>query len=483
MMTIAQITFIALVFVALGFVAANLSYSLLLLLSWRGMRRRQQEMTDAVQTARKLSALASTPSVTLIVPAYNEEKCILESTASFLSTSANKLEVLVVDDGSKDQTCATLIAHYQMEPVTLRRSNRVSTARVVACYESKLDPRLRLIRQENRGKAGALNTGIDYAMGDIVCTVDADTVLETDSILKVTAPFLNAPERVLAASGVVRIANGCIFENHHVAQGRLPNDPVVMFQIIEYIRAFYCGRVGWNRLGASILLSGAFSAFKKSALVEVGGFDEKSLTEDLEIVLRLRNHYQATGRPCDIILLSEPMCWTQAPTTLRMLWKQRLRWQQGLASSMLKHKRMVLNPRFGWVGWVTLPYMVVFEWFGPVIELSGYLVLIHQFATDFAHSGNLALMLLGAAVYSFILTVLAILLAHTQFQTHNPKYPRRINYRLVLFAFLENFGYRQFTWLSRLYGFLKAIHGKQEWGTQDRTQMAAPQPPEGVPNT
>jgi biofilm PGA synthesis N-glycosyltransferase PgaC len=361
---------VAFVIYVLGtyYVFANLSNMILILASW--LSYREQKKTRGLRSAqlRKMKESQILPKVSILIPAFNEEPVITSSVQSFLSIDYPNFEIVIINDGSQDQTLAMLVKAFSFQSVQLKPNLTVGSGRVRNVLRSASHPNLVLIDQMNGGKACALNTGLRYADGDLVCSVDADTIPERDSLHNLARVFLFEDRQIVAVSGTVRIINGCPLDQyHHVKQGNLPTNHVAMFQILEYIRAFFCGRVGWDYLGATALMSGAFTMFNKHALAAVQGFAEKNITEDFEISLRLRAHLLRDNKQCKKRLISDPICWTLAPEKLGDLRRQRRRWHLGGLTTMWSYKFLFFNGRFGSLGLCVVPYMVVFELLSPIV--------------------------------------------------------------------------------------------------------------------
>lgn len=322
-----------------------------------------------------------------------------------------------------------------------------------------------LLRQENRGKAGALNTALDFATGEFCCTVDADTIPEKDCIPVLIQAFLDDTKEVIAVGGTVRIANGASYENHQIVQGRLPHSMLLNFQIVEYIRAFYCGRSGWEWVNATLLLSGAMATFRTSALREVKGFDQTSITEDLEIILRLRWQAVAHRKNWTIRLIPDPLCWTQAPSSLKQLRKQRIRWQQGLSQTMWKYFSLIFNPSYSVAGFVHMPYVLGFEWLGPWIELGAYFVGGAAWYFGLLQNETVLIFMALGLLYSCVVSIVSIHFEEHYFARHHTNSTK---IKFLLSVVLENFGYRQFNWLVRLEGMVRLLFQKPSWGRQVR---------------
>jgi cellulose synthase/poly-beta-1,6-N-acetylglucosamine synthase-like glycosyltransferase len=313
--------------------------------------------------------------------------------------------------------------------------------------------------------------------------VDADSVLDPDALLSVAKPFGDDPLRVAACGGVVRIANGCKVIGGRVVDVRMPRKWLVRVQVVEYLRAFLMGRTGWSRLGGLVVISGAFGIFRRDLVVEVGGMAYDTIGEDAELVVRLHHHLREMKQDYRVIFVAEPVSWSEAPATLRVLGRQRRRWHRGIAEILRKHRRMIGNPRYGRIGLLALPYYVVFELLAPFIELSALVLLplgLWIDAVDLAFAWRFALVAYG---YGLLVSLVSLFIEEVSFH----RYPRWSDLvRGVAAAVLENFGYRQLLAVWQVSGVLHAWRGRQAvWGTMHRegfdTGPADPEPAEAAP--
>jgi cellulose synthase/poly-beta-1,6-N-acetylglucosamine synthase-like glycosyltransferase len=413
--------------------------------------------------------------VSLVIPAYNEEGVISESVRSLLRSHYAAFEVVVVNDGSSDRTLEVLEEEYDLVPDRRVPRARLETAPVIGSYRSLRDQRLVVIDKKNGGsRADAMNAGLRYARYPLFLAVDADTLLDVDALPRLVREFQVRPETV-GLGGIVRIANGSTVEAGHVTEARTPRQFVVNLQIIEYLRAFLVGRTGWSRLGAVLIVSGAFGIFRREDVIEAGGYDHESFAEDAELVLRLHRHCRDRGRPYRIGFIADPVCWTEAPSSLSSLRSQRDRWQRGLIQVLWRYRAMMGRRRYGTVGTFALPYFWAFEALGPIIEVAGYVVITISTAFGWL-APALAFTFFGISVALGIAFSLgALLVEERAFQ----RYRRwRCFARLVLAAGIENLGYRQWYALIRVRATWSQLRGReQQWGEMTRagfTPASAP---------
>ncbi len=445
------------------FVLLNGGYLLLNGLSMLSLGRYMRERAELGEQA---SYLGVEPAVSVLMPAYNEAATIRTSVRSMLQLQYPEFEVLVINDGSTDATLALLIEEFELSahPEPLRQA--VAHQPVHAIYRSRRYANLRVIDKANGGKADALNAGINAARHALFCGVDADSILQRDSLLRVVQPFLE-DERTVAAGGTVRIANGSQVRGGFLLRAGLPGNPLAAFQIVEYLRAFLFGRVGWSPLNAVLIISGAFGLFDRERVMAAGGYRSDTVGEDMELVLRLHRYHRERQLPYRIRYLPDPICWTECPEDLGTLGRQRSRWQRGLAESLARHWRLCFSRHGGAPGWLAWPFMALFEWLGPLIELAGYLFMLGGFAFGRVSTSALAVFLLVAIGMGILLSVNGLLLETLSFRVYQR---RRDVLRLFLLAILENFGYRQLNTLWRCRGLWQWFtRRRRHWGAMKRS--------------
>ncbi len=395
--------------------------------------------------------------VSVIVPAHNEEATIVHTV---LSVRYPELEVVAVNDGSSDGTLDELIRSFNLVPAPGVVGCDIPCQPIRGVYESLTYPGLRVVDKEQGGKADALNAGINASSFPLVCNIDADSIIDVRSMVQITRPFLE-DHRVVAVGGVVMPANDCDIENGEVKHVRLARRDLARFQTVEYLRAFLFGRIGWSRLNSLMIVSGAFAIFRRTALVDVGGYRTDTVGEDMELVLRLHRVYSDKKRPYRIIFLPDPICWTQVPEDMRSLAKQRRRWHRGLAESLVKNRELCFNPRYGGVGLFGYPFFVFCELLSPAVEVSGYFIVAGGIALH-AVSWQMGLAILACAtLLGTVISMCALLLEARAFR----KYPSlRDTLILCAYALFESFGYRQLHSFWRCLGLVDYIRKQGSWG-------------------
>lgn len=405
--------------------------------------------------------------ISILVPAYNEQETIVENIKSLISLNYPKFEVIVINDGSKDETLNRVIQEFDLKEVNQPVRYRINTNKIRGIYKNLDIPNLIVVDKENGGKADALNAGINISNYPIVTSIDADSILESDSLVRVVMPFIE-DKKTIAVGGIVRIANGSVIKRGRVVDIGLPKSRVAMFQIVEYLRAFLTGRVGWDAVNSLLIVSGAFGAFKKDAVIEVGGYAKNTIGEDMELIVKMHDYFLRNKRKYRIKFVPDPVCWTQAPETLKDLRSQRRRWQIGLMDSLLKHKRMFFNPRYKQIGLIAVLYFWLFEMMGPVIEIIGYVMIPLAYIFGLLNLKYFLLFFAASILYGILLSLGAILLEEYTFN----KYPTlKQLMKLSLYGVLENFGYRQLTTLYRIEGIVKFRKMKHSWGKIKRVSF------------
>jgi cellulose synthase/poly-beta-1,6-N-acetylglucosamine synthase-like glycosyltransferase len=433
------------------FVVLNGSYLLLNLLALRGIRAWVQRWEGE---ARPWIHTGFEPPISIIVPVHDEEATAAASIRSLLNLEYPDYEIVVVNDGSTDGTMDVLVREFGLVRFPEVYRDRIRTRPVRGIYRSSRYSRIRVVDKENGRKADAVNAGLNVARHGLVLIVDGDSFLQRDSLLRVVQPFQDDP-RTIACGGTVRIANGCRAEEGYLTEIRLPDNWPARFQVVEYLRAFLFGRMGWAPLRALCIISGAFGLFDREVLLRVGGLRHDTLGEDMELTVRLHRHFLLVERrPYRIQFLPDPICWTEAPESLRDLASQRTRWTRGLSEVLWYHRVLLFHPRGGAVSWLALPFFLLFEWLSAPLELFGYLFIVGAAAFGILSlEGFLAF--LGVAVGSgIVLSLSSILLEEMSFRL----YPRRRDLLLlVATAVLENFGYRQLHAWWRCRGILQSL--------------------------
>lgn len=347
------------------------------------------------------------PPIALILPAYNEQNVIAECVKTAMTLDYPSLQIIVVCDGPKDDTFGVLVRAFSLEPIDLRIRTDIATKPVVQVMGNPLYPQLTVILKENGGKADALNVGLNAARAPLVCCCDADTLIEPDALRRLARPFREDPTTV-AAAGALSLTNGSTFAKGRAVQIRAPENWLARIQTVEYVRAFYFGRMGFEVLGAMLLISGAFGLFSRHAVAAAGGYNHATQGEDMELVVRLHRQSRETGRKYRMAYVPDAVAWTEAPEDLKSLKSQRMRWQRGLCETLWLHRGMMVSSRAGAPGWIGYPYFLFYECLSPAIELLGYVTLGIFILAGYANWHIWLTMLLFAISASLLSTFAAL---------------------------------------------------------------------------
>ncbi len=445
------------------FFAINLVYTVLLVISVQESRQHGRRLGFAGFDVILRSPL--TLPVSVLMPAYNEERTIVQAVRALLQQEYGEFEIVVIDDGSTDDTLARLVDAFDLEMVDRPLRLSLPCRSLQAVYISGRIANLTVLAKENGGKADALNAGVNAARFPLFCAIDADAILEPDALLHVVKPFMDRPRETVASSGIVRVVNGCTVRDGAVDAVRAPRNHLAAIQGVEYARAFLASRVGWSRVRSLFVISGAFGVFKKASVLDVGGYRTDTVGEDMDLVLRLHALYRERGERYRIVFISDPVVWTETPENLATLRRQRNRWHRGLLECLWNSRRMMFRPKYGPVGLLGLPYNLVFEAIGPLIEVCGYAMLVLPIALGVVNLQFMILFFLLAVGYGVFLSVAAVLLDQTR---SSRAFPRRDLPRLLLLAVIENFGYRQLQAIWRAQATVDFLRKKQGWGEMRR---------------
>lgn len=450
-------------FIAIFMMFVILFYTTILMISVFQLRREYQ--LDRKQAYEDyLNDYHSKP-ISIIVPAYNEEAGIIPSVRSLLSINYPSYEIIVVNDGSKDKTLEKMIEHYDMVEIHKVVRKQVQTKEIKKIYQSKLLPYLYFIDKDNGGKADALNVGLNFSHYPYVCSLDGDSVLESDAFLKVMKPIIDSNEQVIASGGSIRIANGCHIENGTILQVGLSSNPLVIMQTIEYLRAFLMGRVGLSKHNLLLIISGAFGVFSKHWVLQAGGYKTDTVGEDMELVVRIHRLLKENKLDKKIVYVPDPVCWTEVPESMTYLGRQRSRWHRGLFESLWNHRKLTFNPKYGSIGMISFPYFWMVEFLGPLVELSGYLFIIFSLFFGGVYIELAILIYFLSCLYGSFYSMAAVLLEEWSLRRY-PKISQIM--KLFLYSLTETLWYRPLTVFWRCEGIWQTIKGETGWGEMKR---------------
>jgi cellulose synthase/poly-beta-1,6-N-acetylglucosamine synthase-like glycosyltransferase len=415
-----------------------------------------------------LASSPQAPAVSILAPAYNEGVTIIENVRSLLSIHYNQLELIVINDGSKDDSLQKLINGYDLQQVQHIYQQHITTKPVRGIYKSRnpVYHKLLVVDKQNGGKADSLNAGINIASGKYLVCIDADCILEQDALLKLIKPFMEEPWKpVIATGGVIRIANSCVVENGRLIEVNLPKRFLPRVQTLEYIRAFLLGRMAWSRLNGLLLISGAFGAFDRDIVIRAGGYNTKTVGEDMELLVRMRRYMEERKLAYSVAYIPDPLCWTEAPENYKILGRQRNRWTRGSIETLKLHRKMFFNPRYRLLGMLSYPYWFFFEMLAPAAEFIGLLAFIFFILIGMVDWPFFCALLLFIFTFGFLYSVFAILMEVYTFNQYRKKGDIG---KLMFTALLEPFLFHPFVVWSAIRGYIDLFRKKKGWGEMVR---------------
>ncbi|MES2863184.1 MAG: glycosyltransferase [Bacteroidota bacterium] len=453
-------------FILIFAISVMVSYIILAMISafaLRGYHRKNRFINY-----NALLALPDTPKVSLIAPAYNEGKTIEENVKSLLSINYNNFDVIVVNDGSKDDSIPVLVAAFELQKTDEVYDAQIATKEVRGIYKSTNPSYSKLIVVDkfNGGKADALNTGINISTNPYIVCIDVDCIMDKDVLLKLAKPFLErSDKRIIATGGVVRIANSCVIKSGKLIKVNAPENWVARIQVLEYLRAFLLGRMAWSKLDGLLLISGAFGMFDREIVIESGGYNTKTVGEDMELVIRMRRYMMDNKREYAVQYIPDPLCWTEAPESYDILRKQRSRWTRGTMETLWIHRGMFFNPKYKMIGMVSYPYWLVYEYLAPIVECIGLLITLLFVCLGIINWKFFMLLVLLVYSFSVMFSMLAIYTEEATFRKYTTFSDLR---KLVFIAHLEAIIFHPFTVYAAIRGNWEKIKGNKGWGEMTR---------------
>lgn len=462
--TVAYFLIIYQVLIVLYFLVINSIYTYITFYAFTLIRKSSQASFGLGRLV-SLSETSNFRPVSIVIPAHNEEVNLADTIITALGVHYPEKEVIVVNDGSEDGTMQMLAEAFDLVPSRHPFRSSLETQPVLGIYHSRKQPELWVIDKENGGKSDALNVGLLFSHYPLFCAIDADSMLDPDAVLRMGHQFLQ-DKNLVAAGGCVRVLNGCLMDNHVVKQIRSPRRVLENIQIAEYLRGFMAGRVAWGSHDSLMIISGAFGIFRKDLLLAIGGYRE-SVGEDMDLILRLHKYCVDHQIAYRVHFIPEPVCWTQVPSDLGSLLRQRNRWQRGLFDSIWYNRKMFMNRKYGRVGLVGMPYFVFVELLGPVIEFVGYFGFVLFLIFGLVNPVFTILFLTISVLWGMWLNASAVLFDNFISQ----RYTRlRDSYKIALLGTLEYIGYRQLVAVERLIGTFQVW--KNHWGRAKRKPIA-----------
>lgn len=451
------------------YIASNIAYLVMLIIALKTSARHQRRLQSYRLGWFKESPMA--PPITIIAPAHNEEASIRVAARNLLELDYPELEVIIVNDGSEDRTLEELREEFRLRPVRAVYVPEAKSAPVRALYRSEVDARLIVVDKEAGGsKADATNAGLNAATSPYVCVVDADSLLERDALLRIMVPILEDPKRVVAVGGIIRVLNGSEVEGGQLRRVRLPRKSIEAIQVVEYLRAFLIGREAWAQGNMLMIISGAFGLFRTDLVRAVGGYRSRAIGEDFDLVARLHRYMLEKGADYEIRFVPDPMCWTEVPSDLKSLARQRARWQKGLLDVLWPNRDMLFRPGYGRIGCFALPYLWLFELLAPVVEIFGIAtIILAAWMGVLSREFFLEFLIFGYA-FATVISIGSVLQEEITYKRYNDWQDVG---RLVSYCFLEHFPYRQLHMIWRLQGLWQYLRGDHAWKPLKRKGLAS----------
>jgi cellulose synthase/poly-beta-1,6-N-acetylglucosamine synthase-like glycosyltransferase len=455
------------------YLASNLAYLTMLIIALKTSAMHQRRLESHRLNWIKESPLA--PPITILAPAHNEEASIRVAVRNLLELDYSQLEVIVINDGSEDRTLEELRDEFRLRPVRAVYVPEAKSAPVRGLYRSDADSRLVVIDKEAGGsKADAVNAGLNAATSPYVCVVDSDSLLERDALLRIMVPILADPKRVVAVGGIIRVLNGSEIHGGQLQRVCLPRKSIEVIQVIEYLRAFLIGREAWAQGNMLMIISGAFGLFRTDLVRAVGGYRSRAIGEDFDLVARLHRHMLEKQADYEIRFVPDPMCWTEVPSDLKSLGRQRARWQKGLLDVLWLNRDMLFRPRYGRIGCLALPYLWLFELLAPVIEIVGIATIILAACLGVLSREFFLQFLIFGYAFATVISIGSVLQEEITYKRYNDW---KDVTRLVTYCFLEHFPYRQLHMIWRLQGLWQYLRGDLVWRPMKRKGLQSAQAP------
>lgn len=425
---------------------------------------------------RSILGYKKLPSISIIAPAFNEEESIIENIRSLLSIYYPKINVIVVNDGSTDSGLSKVIDFYGMIKVNMYIDDEIKTAKIRGIYRSIHSEyaNLILVDKENGGKADALNAGVMVSRSELFVAVDVDSIIEPDAILRLVKPFLEeeGSRKVISSGGVIRVANDCDIKDGRIERVRFPKKHIVRFQVLEYFRAFTLGRMAWSKIDGLLIISGAFGMFDRQLVKEVGGYDTTTVGEDLEIVVRMRRYMRDVRKQkYQVAFIPDPLCWTEVPSDLKVLSRQRNRWTRGAIDTILKHRGMFFNPKYGRIGLLSFPYWVFFEWLAPLVELIGLVYFFIILILGRANPDTFLILSMFVLSFAFAFSMLGVLFEALMFNKYKGY---KYLFQVTLYSVIEIVVFHPINlWFALRGNYSFFVRDTQKWGIMTRTAFGA----------
>lgn len=452
-------------------IAAIASYLLLAAVS--AVETREYKRKNSYVNYKEIMSSTKSPTISIIAPAYNESLNIVENVRSLLSNHYVNYDVIIVNDGSKDDSLEKLVEVYNLVQVDYLINEQIPTMPLRNGIYKSTNPafeKLIIVDKENGGKSDALNMGLNISTSEYVACIDVDCLLLEDALQKMIKPFLEITDRkVIAAGGVIRISNSCIVKEGKLHDVNFPKKLIEQGQILEYIRAFLLGRMAWSRLNGLLVISGAFGLFDKKTAIKVGGYDRNTVGEDMELVVRMRGYMEEQNRKYKVAYIPDPLCWTEAPDNYKIFISQRNRWTRGTIETLKKHRKIGFNPKYNILGMLSYPYWFFFERMAPLIEFVGVIYFLILILTDKIRWDYAFGFIILAYLFTVVFSLIALI---TEELTYNQYKKKGTGIHLIIIAFVEPFVIHPFILYAAIRGNIDYyFNKKKKWGEMTRKGM------------
>lgn len=446
----------------------TLSYISLAIIGYFNIINKKSTYTD-IENQLLNNFLEEAPGISVVTPAYNEDLIIIDSAQSLLNLEYPTFEVIIVNDGSTDDTLKLLIEEFYLEAVPYPYLEKVRSQPVKQVYKST-DLRysnLTVIDKENGGtKADAINAGLNIAQYDYFINTDIDCLLDPNTLAKVIVPVLDSEVPVIAVGATLRMVNGCEVDKGRITRARPPKRIIPIFQETEYLRSYLISKMGWSTLNAIPNVSGGFGLFDKNVVIAAGGYDPLSHAEDMDITIRMIAYMRERKKKYLIRQIPDTCAWTEGPSNLRLLYRQRTRWGRGLLQIFLVHRRYLFNPKYGRMGLLLLPYALFFDFLAPILTTSGFFVIIYLLFNNQVNYDTFWLLLL----FVYLIGISMSLVAITADLANKKLYKTYTEYgKLVFYSLFEAILYQPFNTVFFVIGYVQFLYNREfTWKSMTR---------------
>ncbi len=418
------------------------------------------------------------PPISIVAPAYNEEKTIIDNVSSLLKMDYPNFDVCIVNDGSKDKTLELLIENFDLVEVPFEYVSKVHSAPFKRLFRSTNPSysKLMVVDKVNGGtKADAVNAGLNVITSPYFINTDVDCILSKDALYQCIFPVIN-DDKVIAVSGTMSMSNGATIHDGELVDISPSSRPIPLFQDLEYKRSFLVGKMGWSKINAMNNVSGGYGLFSTDVVINAGGYNSASFAEDMDMLTRMITYCCDTKREYRVVQIPHTCCWTEGPSNLRLLYRQRVRWGRGLIQLMWQQRRVILNPKYKRLGMISMLYTFLFEFMAPIIECSGFFMLWYLIFTNGVNWDTFFVTLFAIYIFSFMLSTFVVFYDYVLGCSYTSI---RSYVKLLIAALLEPIFYHPIVVVCSLVGYFKFItRQKAVWKSMDRTGVKHAKVPE-----